>query len=205
MKVLRVFLILFLLQLAALFLATSCCEELYTYQWSELFTTNLDNRDAEPIEATEGRLPAIAYGIGVNMNFEFVYQQPCFKGFVNSAYATSCLETYTSNDTITDIRVFTLSDFDETHLAGKEVSDYFAADKRRTVTYYSTQEDQLAQALPFSTFIEELQENDYDLLTDFDLLLLKEPTLDSVFQFIVEIELASSSILIDTTESIVLY
>ncbi len=205
MKILRVFLILFLLQLATLLLTTSCCEELYTYQWSELFTTNLDNRGAEPIEATESRLPAIAYGIRVNMGFDFVYQKPCLKGFLNSAYATSCAETYTPNDTIRDLRIFALSDFDETHLARMDLSDYFAADKRRSINYYSNREDRLAQAVPFSTFIADLQEKNYDLFTDFDLLLLQEPTLDSVFQFVIEIELASQMVLTDTTESIVLY
>ncbi|MEZ4886880.1 MAG: DUF5034 domain-containing protein [Chitinophagales bacterium] len=206
MKVLRVCLILFLLQLGALFLATSCCEELYTYQWSDLSLTHIDNRGAEPIEASDNRLSAIAYALRVHMGFDFVYQQPCFKGFINSAYATSCLETYSTNDTIVGISVFPLSDFDENHLSGTSLEDYFAAKRRNSVTTYSSLEEKLAQAVPIADFLEQINEQaEYDLFTDFDLLLLKEPTLDSVFQFVVEVELSSSAVLRDTTESIVLY
>ena len=205
MRVLRVFAILLLLQLSILFLATSCCDELYTYQWSSLFVYNLDNRGENPQFSEETRFPAIAYGIGLSLDFELVHNQPCFNGLVNSAYATSCEESYTPNDTISDIRIYALSDFDESHPAGTPLSDYFAADKRRYVASYSSREEKLAQAVPISSFIEDHQQNNFYLFTDFDLFLLREPTLDSVFQFVVEVELVSQTVLIDTTESVILY
>ncbi|MGB1241882.1 MAG: DUF5034 domain-containing protein [Chitinophagales bacterium] len=198
--------ILVFLQIGTLVLTTSCCEDEFTYSWSELYLSNVDNRGENPITAEDNRLPAIAYAIGMSMELEFVHYESPFNGFSNSAYAFSCDESYRRNDTIKAIRIRALSDFDESHPVGTELGDLFAAKTRGTVTAFSTLEDKTEHAIAVSSFAENVNDSSpYDLLTDFDLFLLESPSQEAAFQFIVEVELLNAKVLVDTTDSIVLY
>jgi len=166
----------------------------------------VDNRGERPITAEENRLPATAYAIGMSMLYEFVHYESPLNGFSNSAYAYSCDESYRRNDTIEAIRIRALSDFDEFHLAGTDLTDFFAAKMRSTVTAFSSTEDKIEHAIAVSSFVENVNESSpYYLLTDFDLFLLKKPSEEAVFQFIIEVELSNEKILVDTTDSIILY
>ncbi len=205
-KFLRVFVILVFLQIGTLVLTTSCCEDTFTYSWSELYLSNIDNRGENPTTAEENRLPAIAYAIGMSMEPEFVHYESPLSGFSNSAYAFSCAESYQRNDTIDAIRIRALSDFDESHPVGTDLTDLFAAKTRGTVTTFSNLDEKTEHAIAVNSFVENVNESSiYDLLTDFDLFLLKSPTQESEFQFIVEVELSNEKVLVDTTESIILY
>ncbi|MFK7908214.1 MAG: DUF5034 domain-containing protein [Chitinophagales bacterium] len=205
-KFLRIFLILTFLQIGTLVLTTSCCEDEYIYFWSELYLSNVDNRGERPITAEENRLPAIAYAIGMSMAYDFVHQTSPLNGFSNSAYAYSCAESYQRNDTIEAVRIRALSDFDEFHPAGTDLTDFFAAKTRGTVTAFSSTEEKTEHAIAVSSFVENVNESEpYYILTDFDLFLLESPSQETAFQFIVEVELSNEKILVDTTESIILY
>lgn len=63
----------------------------------------------------------------VRLNGELVAANcPSRPGFVNQAYACSCVEdSYESNSVVSDLKVFTVNPYDSVHAADAEVTEYF--------------------------------------------------------------------------------
>ncbi len=68
------------------------------------------------------------YGINIGMKGELasLYQkQSCFS-LINTAMACDCNEdSYSANDPISSMKIYTVNDFDDTHLSGSDVTEYF--------------------------------------------------------------------------------
>lgn len=69
------------------------------------------------------------YGIRFSFHYEQTALQKCTRpgyGLLNVAYACSCVEDhFSAKDTVKKMSIRTLSDFDVTHGAGTDVTDYF--------------------------------------------------------------------------------
>lgn len=74
------------------------------------------------------------YGLQVQFDTkETVFSKFEFNGLMPSAFACKCGQGYFSpRDTLKSIRIFTLKDFDASHPAGSELSDYFKFLKQAT-------------------------------------------------------------------------
>lgn len=81
-------------------------------------------------------VPRMNYGLQIQFDTkETVYLKFEFKGLIPSAYACKCSpDFYSPRDTLKSIRIFTLRDFDASHPAGSELSDYFKLLKQATTS-----------------------------------------------------------------------
>lgn len=181
-------------------LLVACCdcyEPMYfNYTNCSMSVSNLDNTGSKPVVTQSNTISKEAYGIRVeiNRNENICKVKPNHSIVFQSAYAMSCdcppeLQ-YLPLDSITDIKLISLNDFDSEHLANADVSNYF----------YISGGNQFTE---ISKFIE----NDYSVLynftnpgLEFDLLLMFPPTLGTEHQFTVEVELSDGRILNVQTE-----
>jgi hypothetical protein len=112
---------------------------------------------------------------------------------IGAIFATKIIENHVTNvecyqikynNNITALTIFSLQNFDSSHLANTSLNDYFK------IRY-----SELNNAEHIS--IEKLINT-----TEFALLLFAEPKLDSVFRFVVKVDLSDGSYLSDTTKTI---
>lgn len=165
------------------FLSNSCCKS-YSYRWSYIISQNLNNNSV----TTQDSISKENYGIKVNfVSQKFAFNNP----FLQEIYATSCGEYYTNLDSITDIKLITIYDFDESEPEESNVIDYFS---------WSSD-----SSLSLAEFIHDINSNDRREIDNFKLILNYEPPADSIYQFRVEIELSDSRLLTSTTPEVVLY
>ncbi len=92
------------------------------YEFPTDTTYNTIHSDADSI-------PLNAYGISLNYTSGFVFN-PVEKnnGFslMNTAYACKCVVQFPKpNDPIASLAIYTLNDFDDAHLSGSDVTEYF--------------------------------------------------------------------------------
>lgn len=171
----------------------SCCDcvEPLIYQFTHKTITinNLDNAGSEPVVSTATSVIKTAYGIRIQVNREkTACTEPVRSLFIQSAYATKCgcppEKQLMPKDSITAIKVVTLNDFDNSHLANTEISDYF-----KVYTPYS-----------FVTIGKYLQDSknvlydESELGIKIDLLLMIVPTMNTQHKFKVQITLSDGRI-----------
>jgi len=115
-------------------LVVSCCdcnegaEFKYTFDCMEAF--HIDNAGQTSIVVEGGTILKEAYGIQIEFA---LLQLACNKPFsfsaFNSAYAFKCEcppeIQYLAQDTISSIQIKAINDFDQTHPANSDISDYF--------------------------------------------------------------------------------
>ncbi len=181
-------------------LIVSCCDceppEDFTYSNCTLVTQNLNNSGPAPIVTNEENVPKEAFGLKVVINRK---ENVCMKNtpmlFSTSAYAVFCEcfpETnFNGLDSILSLNIFTINDFDSTHLAGSNVSNYFKAYKGSYINL-----DKYAQLL---------QEEFYslnDTIATGDILLLNVPDNEGPHQFRTEIMLSDGRTLESISPSI---
>ena len=121
-------------------------------------------------------VPAKAYLIGAQFAIKIIEYHTTF---------VPCEIKYNSN--ITALTIYSLQNFDSAHLMNTSLNDYF---KIR----YSERPSPWSNAEPIN--IGKLN----SLFNKFDLLLYAEPKLDSVFRFIVKVDLSDGSHMSDTTK-----
>jgi hypothetical protein len=177
----------------------SCCDcfdsTTLWYRFDSVSTIHIDNAGPDPVYVQEGQILRMAYGIRLKLSIQqFASQNKMhLPGFHNS-FATSCEcppeFLYLPQDTITDIRIITLNDFDAAHQAGDDISRYFA------VNAYMTLENYLKR--PAETYYEPVPE-DY-----ISLYLMQPPAGSGEYNFRAEITLSGGTILSATATPIYL-
>jgi len=206
MKTLKVLFGLFVLQFIAIFVLESCCESLNEYTFIDIHTQMLDNQGETPIllDSLQNRVPASAFAIEVKFESDLwfaSFQYPHWQPFVSTSMATTCAEFFETNMRIEKINVSVLGDFDNERGNNAEVDDYFKA--RNLLTEYDSPSG-LASFI--DTYNEGFEGEKSSYYGDgFHLFLTQTPSIDSVFQFIIAVDLNNDTQLIDTTEQVILY
>lgn len=191
MKVRKVFILLFLPLIAqVIFISCHCPEPLIEYYSNKEFTLfNLDNSGYEPKITTADSVPKEAFGVRLQLEREkTAFYKPIQPVFFQSAYAfrRECPPPrILPRDSVLSLKVFTLNDFDASHPAGSDVSDYFKVFERnnfRPIEPYLKAEN--------TTLFSEEQ-----LKEKLDLLLMTAPVLNKSHQFKIEISLSDGRLI----------
>ncbi len=99
------------------------------YTYKDIQLENLDNRGAEAVVSVSGPYLKEAYGIRVHLYQDLIARAAAPAGIFTSAYAFSCgcdhISPISQRDSITEVRIITLRDFDASHSAGADISDLF--------------------------------------------------------------------------------
>ncbi len=181
-------------------LIVSCCDcappENTIYTHCSLNIENLSNSGPKTEVSTENEISKHAFGIRLTISRkENICINQHLPLFSSSAYAFDCdcdRILFQPLDSIKSIEVFTVNDFDSTHLTGSNVSDYFRV-------YHS------GGFYPIHEFIKNLdfeESNFLDTIQQFDLLLVRPPQIHIDHQFKVELELTDGRKLINFSSSI---
>jgi hypothetical protein len=182
-------------------LVVSCCNCLDTlihhYTNKTISVSNLDNSGQELREISSGSVIKTAYGIRVKLNREkmaCIDKPPIILGEPAYAYDCRCppSDQFLPNDSIADIRVITLTDFNSTHPANTAISTYF---KVYALYSFSTLDD-FVKNTSASFF------NETELQVTLDLLLMTPPDSNGPHQFRVQIVLSDGRILEQDTPTI---
>ncbi len=202
MKITKVFLILLAwLTIEGLISCCRNCQEpkrsSYTYKGCSAL--HLDNSGKEPIEDTSGSVSAKAYGIRLLLTKALIaHQQRPVSFLMTPAYAFSCgcppEEEITARDSITQIRIFSLQDFDAQHGAGSDISEYF---RILEDSYFLSIAEYLPKAS--TTLFSSL-----DLEQQVDFLLIQLPAESKLYRFRIDISLTNGQVLSYTTSDILL-
>lgn len=91
----------------------------YSFEGDSTYTVSQSSKDT---------LANNEYGISIQINYELISQALPTKNFdfVNSAYACDCvLGNSFSNDSLNNLRILTLNDFDNEHPAGTDITANF--------------------------------------------------------------------------------
>jgi hypothetical protein len=182
-------------------LAVSCCNclepviKLYTHK--TISVSNLDNSGSQPVISTSNSILKTAYGIRIQLTREKTVcngKQPTL--FIQSAYAFDCdcppVNQLLPKDSVTSIKIFTLNDFDVTHSANADISDYFKVYQQ---FYFSTIKDYLKNS-------ESTLYDDTELQLTLDLLLMTAPSINTQHKFKIQITLSNGRILEQETSQI---
>lgn len=190
----RIVLLLLLPFIAEFFI--SCCDcgdpVQLNYSHCSVTTRLLDLQGGEPVVVTEPDF-IVATNFGIELTLErsedvCQFKPSQFSLFSEaSALSCDCLDFDASpRETVSDIRVFTLSDFNEEVTAGDEVSNLFLERKFNGVTEgLITAADQIIYDYGYA---------EYDTYV-MDLVLTQAPNEQGDFQFRVEIELTDGRVL----------
>ncbi len=182
-------------------LIVSCCDcappENFSYTNCTVETQNLNNAGPKAEVTNADNVPKEAFGLRLTINRR---KNVCMNSappmFSSSAYAFDCdcdRINFNSLDSIKLLEVYTINDFDSTHLAGTNVTDYFKAYR--------------SQYIGLTRYAEILQEEFYslsDTTATVDLLLLNTPTNEGPHQFRTEIKLSDGRVLESISSSILL-
>lgn len=199
MKLKKVFLLLLLLVIAETWMACCDCEapKYYNYTHTGMVLLNLDNRGQNPVIASDYPIPKEAYGIRIILTTEATARQkPAFSFFIQSAYAFSCKceagTQYLPRDSVVNLRIFTLNDFDAEYPAGSEISDYF---RILSSDHYTTVPGYLSQSGATFTYNEPRE-------VLLNTMLLQPPVQKGNYRFRIEIELSDGRIFNKETDMI---
>lgn len=175
-------------------LLVACCDcyepVYFNYTNCSMTISNLDNSGVKPVVTESNTIAKDAFGIRVEIyrNEDICKVKPNHSLIFQSAYAMSCdcppEFQYLPLDSITDVKITSLNDFDSEHLANADVSEYFYVKSGNGFT-------------EISKFVENMHSTLYGLSDsgfEFDLLLMFPPTLGPEHQFAVEVELSDGRI-----------
>ncbi len=137
------------------------------------------------------------YGIIFEMDKEEVVFQKnnhsCVSLF-SSAYACSCIEpTFTTNDPIISVEIFTKNDFDSSHLSGSNITEYF------TILEYSYIPLTITKKSISEIISHYYKNSDYRLLSALQIYLDKNPIINNTVAFEVKVMLESGKEFTSTT------
>jgi len=199
-KIFKVAAILVLPILVELIISCCDCPETISLDYTNCSMTvsNLDNSGPEPVVTQSEGVSKKAYGIriAVSRNGSQCRANPIKQSLFASAHATKCdcppEQEFLPKDSILSVRVITKFDFDATHPADSDVSEYFYVFSNGEFT-------------AIDEFIGKLENRLYafekpDL--EIDLLLMSPPSVGVGHQFTVSIELSDSRVLSARTNKI---
>lgn len=187
MKIRKIFTLLFLLLVSEVWIACCDCSEPQYYQYTHtgMVLLNLDNRGQNPVIASDYPIPKAAYGIRIVLTTEAtVWQKPAFSFFIQNAYAFSCKceagTQYLPRDSVINLRIYTLNDFDAQYPAGSEISDYF---RILNSDHYTTISDYVRQSGTTFSYKEPRE-------VMLNIMLIQPPLQKGNYRFRIEIELS---------------
>ncbi len=177
----------------------SCCScentEVFEISTCSFAVEHINNSGEKPVITSEDEIGKNAYGIQLAMEKS---ESLCFHGkslFIAptlNAFKCDCLlDEYIALDTIQDIRVRTVNDFDMEHPAGTDVSEYFFSDQEDV--YISISDLMLRINGP--NFL-------YNGSSTFNLLLLTAPMQGVEHQFNIEIDMTDGRSFIEQTDKV---
>lgn len=182
-------------------LVNSCCDcpetKYFYYSNCSLTVKNLDNSGKEPIISQNNIIPKEAFGIRISIGRSENVCEVKSNSFslMQSAYGYDCFcpseFEWLPLDSIVSVNVITDYDFNSEHEAGTDVSEYFFV--------YGG-----GEFAAIDEYIGVLKNILYDFNNPefvFDLLLMTPPTMGTVHQFDVNIELSDGRILNAQTET----
>jgi len=159
-----------------------------------IFVNNLDNSGKEAVATISDSIPRQAYGfrlhlirekLAVNNSPQYLFSQSVYADNLSSNYYNS--DCYPI-DSIVSFKIFTGYDFDSTHPANADVSDYFkVCDGNSFITvkdYFS-----------FTSWVYPA----YELQTDIEILLMTTPTINTRHQFKIQVKLSDGRVLEQAT------
>lgn len=179
-------------------LLIACCNcpepVLGQYTNCSLEIQNLDNAGAELNASSNNEIPKKAFGIRLKINLkEDICMRTVSTLFIPSvnAFSCDCFPGIISSpiDSITSIQIYTVNEFDPTHPAEADVSDYFHVFEFNE--FYGLPEyiDRYTNIL-FDYYID-----DFIVPLQWDLLLMSPPSLGIEHQFKVQVNLSDGRIL----------
>jgi len=157
----------------------------------------LDNSGASAAETDSPQINKNAYGIRLFLTRErdiIARARQINSVLIQSVHAITIYcppkYIYTARDSIISIKIFTINDFDNQHLAGADITSYF-----RTPRSFSTVESLVAD-MGYTSW--DYFGDGWDYLVRklrIDLLLMFAPTANNLHQFKVQVELSDGRIL----------
>lgn len=178
-------------------LSLSCCDcpetNTFKYTFDSIQLFHLDNSGKKPVIVNSGTIPKEAYGMQIEFSLG-----PMASGSIpdltlfNSACAYDCFcppeFEYVAEDTISGMKIISLNDFDDTHPADSDISEYF---KVHTGMVYRT----------FQEYTDHPENIYFDKPSreDIEILLMQPPTFTGQHQFRAEIELSDGTTLVATS------
>lgn len=138
-----------------------------------------------------------AYGIRIHLSREkLVFNVVPKSVFLSSAYAYDCFcpppRQFLPRDSITAVQVFTLSDFDGSHAANADISDYFKVYSQFSFTTIPDYLDEASWVIYDESGLE----------VQLDLLLMTAPSINTKHKFSVRLFLSDGRILEQQTTEI---
>ncbi len=174
---------------------SSCCGDSRCVS-SELVSIevhHLDNGGPQPVPIVSDSISAFSYAIEVNYHGRALeglcsnFFRDVARSFSNPGMAFSCArDVYLSPDTIQQVLIYSTTDFDPTHPAGTDLSEYFI---EKTIT----------AVLPSS-----FDQPYWPEILEVRFLLFTAPITQSQHRFLIDVHLTNGRILSDSTEQIVL-
>ena len=198
---------------SALFYSCRCpnIERQYrVFSHKTLSLRNLDNSGREAVESDALQLNKNAFGIRLVLEREVISTSttPPSRGkqansvFIQSAYAFSwnCLPpfTYSANDKIESMKIFSINDFDNQRPANSDITDLF-----RVTRSFFTIENFVANHIRYEYPAD--SESDFDRWIRelrIDLLLMTPPTANNKHQFEIQVALSDGRVLKQQTTEI---
>ncbi|MFK7758267.1 MAG: DUF5034 domain-containing protein [Flavobacteriales bacterium] len=190
----RIILLLLLPFLAEVFISCCDCEDPVeiTYSHCALATRLLDLSSGEPVvEEAPEFIVANSFGIEVTLERSeevCLWNSNKFSLFTEASALTCDCQDFdtTPRETVTDLRVITLTDFNEDFTFGDDVSPLFLERKFNGTTLgLITATDEIIYDYSFTQY------EDYVM----DLVLTQAPELQGDYQFRVEVELSDGRVL----------
>jgi hypothetical protein len=179
----------YLIIVIALPLCAFCCDKCRDYNpypcipvnaalsWDTLFTQNLDNSAETVIISSNDSIHKAAYGLRMQFVITPYSGQP---------YGGDTCLFLLPPDTIVNYKIYTVYDFDASHLAGSDLSDYFKIGISES-GYYNSNDNGYSYT-SFSTIPEYIADSTYNPLFGYiDFLLVKPPQLNMLHEFKVEV------------------
>jgi hypothetical protein len=200
MKPIKILSLLLLPLIAELFVSCCDCPEVTTEFYSNQFLEidHLDNSGSDAVITNGPSVPKEAYGIQVRLGLEKVAcNQPSRTHFISTSYAFQCdcppPETI-ARDSVANLEIFTINDFNETHLANTDVSEYF---KIFVGSTYANIDDIIPNLSRIFYY-------EFESVVTTELLLMTPPTLSETHSFKVIMTLSDGRTFEATTSPIIL-
>jgi len=193
-------------------IATGCCDcdnvapPMGFYSYKAIQLENLDNRGADPVVSVSGPYLREAYGLRVHLYQDLIARAATPAGFFTSAYAFSCrcndTPSIPQRDSITDVRIITLRDFDASHSAGADISDLFRVHNEvyHDEELLALNEYITSPALNYKSSYSTGNSSSRDIT--FDILLFGPPPASGLYKFNIQFILSDGRVLEEETPEI---
>ncbi len=182
----------------------SCCEEVIHFKWIKLTSELIDNSESVPKITDLDSINRQAFGINLSLQDSVLFYSSIIPQFINTASATSCARHYEGSNTIKDVIIKTLYDFDGLKLKNSDISEYFSARLSQDInSNYSSISEIVAKFNNRNTLNNRDVHGNED--KSFDLFLMDPITAIDTCQFQIEIRFSDSTSISCITRKFKLY